>query len=71
MDVDQSTKVRMIGGSGIAFDVVLVVCESILRALDVFNPIVHVELVIECLGDDPSSMPVGSMENDCGFHICY
>ena len=61
----------MIGGSGIAFDVVLVVCESILRALDVFNPIVHVELVIECLGDNPSSMPVGSMENDCGFHICY
>ena len=68
MDVDQSTKVRMIGGSGIAFDVVLVVCESILRALYVFNPIVHVELVIECFGNNPSSAGICGMENNSGFH---
>ena len=49
-------------------DVVLVVLEAMLRALDVVDEVVHVQLVIEGLGDRPSSVPVGGMENDGGSH---
>ena len=52
----------------IILDVVLVVLEAMLRALDVVDEVVHVQLVIEGLGDRPSSVPVGGMENDGSFH---
>ena len=49
----------------------LIVLEAMLRALDVVDEVVHVQLVIEGFGDRPSSVPVGGMENDGGSHDIY
>ena len=46
----------------------LVVLEAMLRAFDVFDEVVHVQLVVEGSGHRPSSVPVGGMENDGGSH---
>lgn len=57
-----------LGIGGFSLDVVLIVLEAMLRTFDVVDEVVHVQLVIEGLGDRPSSVPVGGMENDGGFH---
>ena len=46
----------------------LIVLEAMLRAFDVVDEVVHVQLVIEGLGDRPSSVPVWGMKNDGGSH---
>tara|TARA_R100001126_G_scaffold99198_1_gene74423 strand:+ start:503 stop:688 length:186 start_codon:yes stop_codon:yes gene_type:complete len=56
------------GIGGFSLDVVLVVLEAMLRAFDVVDEVVHVQLVIEGLGDRPSSVPVWGMKNDGGSH---
>ena len=46
----------------------LVVLEAMLRAFDVFDEVVHVQLVVEGPGHRPSSVPVLGMEN-YGNHV--
>lgn len=57
-----------LGIGGFSLDVVLVVLEAMLRAFDVVDEVVQVQLVIEGLGDRPPSVPVWGMKNYGGSH---